>query len=117
MANNIVVEKRDRRSNRGRVIALSRTIYRIKNKDVYYVESETKDGMFYFVKYDTENNFEWCSCNDNSNRKVKCKHIFAVFFGIKGNVIIDTDKLPSNAKKYYNCNVDGLGYTKESYDF
>lgn len=108
---------RDRRESRGRVIAMSRTIYRITKSDVFYVESETTDGMFYYIMFDTAKGFEWCSCPHFSNRSQKCKHIFAIEYAIKGNVVIDTDTLPNSAKKDCTCNVKDLPYTKEDYSF
>lgn len=108
---------KDRREGKGRVIALSRRVYKIKNSDVFYVESESKDGMYYYVMYDIEKNFEWCSCSDFSNRNRKCKHIFGVEFAIKSNFVVETDKLPQNAKKDCDCNVKELSYKKDDYSF
>ena len=95
----VVDNKKDRREGKGRVIALSRNIYRIVNTDVFYVESETTDGMYYYVMFDTAKNFEWCSCKDFERRNNKCKHIFAVEFAIRDGTVKDTNKLPSEAKK------------------
>src|SRR5688572_21673055 len=74
-------EKKDRRSGKGRVIALSRRTYRLlRQTDVFYVESESTDGIYYFVKYKPDV-LEFCSCKDyESNRTKKCKHIFGVEF-------------------------------------
>ena len=37
--------KKDRRMGKGRVISLSRRIYRLLQTDVFYVESESTDGI------------------------------------------------------------------------
>jgi hypothetical protein len=68
----IVEAKKDRRSGKGRCIALSRRIYRLQNTDVFYVESESSDNTYYFVKYNLSDS-AWCSCPDNSTRGLKCK--------------------------------------------
>jgi len=105
-----IVHEKDRREGKGRVIAISRTIYRITNTDVFYVESESKDDMYYYVMFNTAKNFEWCSCLDNSNRGLKCKHIFAIEFAIKMGMVKDTDKLPPAAKK-------SKGYEEDEYSY
>lgn len=88
-----LVEK-NRREGKGRVISLSRNIYKITDKNTYYVESESCDSRYYFVRYNPSV-FEWCSCFDNSRRNEKCKHIFAIEFGSQFNTIKEVDKLPS----------------------
>ena len=105
-----VVEKIDKREEKGKLLATSRTIYRIVNTDVFYVESETKDGLYYYVMYDTAKDFEWCSCLDNSTRRLKCKYIWGVEFAIKMATIKDTDKLPPASKK-------SKGYDEDEYSF
>ena len=62
-------------------IALTRKVLRIENSDTFYVESESTDNIYYFVRY--EPFFEWCSCLDNSTRPLKCKHLFAIEYAIK----------------------------------
>lgn len=99
MSTSLVVKK-DRREGKGRVIAVSRNVYRIEKSDVYYVESESKDGKYYYVMFDTVKNFEWCSCKDFSNHKRKCKHLFAVEYAIKNNVVKNIDKLPSTTHSW-----------------
>jgi len=105
-----IVHEKDRREGKGRVIAISRTIYRITNTDVFYVESESKDGMYYYVMFDTAKKFEWCSCKDFERRNNMCKHLYAVSFAIKMNTVKDTEKLPPAAKK-------SKGYEEDEYDF
>jgi predicted nucleic acid-binding Zn finger protein len=72
------------------------------NTVFYYVESETSDDHYYFVKYNPSSVVEsrYCSCKDNSTRGLKCKHLFAIEFAIKWGTIRDIDKLPSAAKRY-----------------
>ena len=89
---------KDRRPGKGRVLAFSRRIYRLQNTDVYYVESETSDNIYYFVKFKPDV-FEWCSCLDNSTRHVKCKHLFEIEFAIRMGILKDIDKLPTEAKR------------------
>jgi len=56
--------KKDRRSGKGRVIALSRTVFHITGKNVYYVESESQDNVFYYIMWNPGENVEYCSCVD-----------------------------------------------------
>ena len=35
-----------------------------------------------------------CSCKDNSTRRMKCKHLFAIEFAIKWGTLKDIDKVP-----------------------
>ena len=79
--------KKCRREGKGRVLAISRRIYRLLQTDVYYVESESTDNVYYFIKFKSDI-VEFCSCKDyESNRAQKCKHIFGVEFAI-GFVIL-----------------------------
>src|SRR5215212_5737861 len=87
----LVIE--NKRDNKGRNLAISRRIYRLSNSDVYYVESESSDDIYYFVKFKPDV-LEWCSCKDNSTRHLKCKHLFAIEFAIKCGTIKDIDKIP-----------------------
>ena len=49
---NTTTIKKDRRAGKGRAVALSRRIYRLQNSDVYYyVESESCDSIYYFLKF------------------------------------------------------------------
>jgi hypothetical protein len=86
-----------RRKGKGRVLAISRRIYRLQNTDVFYVESESSDNTYYFVKFKPDV-VEWCSCCDNSMRGLKCKHIWSIEFAIRLRIIKDTDILPTEAK-------------------
>ena len=99
--NTKTTRKKDRRPGRGRAVALSRNIYRLQNSDVYYVESETNDDQYYFVKFKPDVFLEswYCSCKDSSIREMKCKHIFAIEFAIQWGIIKDIDGgLPTEAK-------------------
>ena len=92
------IEKKDRREGRGRVIALSRNVYHLQNKPTYYIESESSDSRYYFVRYNPSV-LEWCSCMDyGSNRSDRCKHIFAVEYAIRFNTLQEIDKLPADTK-------------------
>lgn len=113
-----IVEKKDRREGKGRVIALSRTVYRISESDVYYVESESKDGMYYYVMFDTAKGFEWCSCKDFERRNTKCKHIYGIEFAIRNGVVKDTYKLPAEAVKDNSNRVSTPNtYMEDEYSF
>jgi predicted nucleic acid-binding Zn finger protein len=90
-------KKKDRREGKGRVLAISRNVFRLQNtSDAYYVESESGDDVYYFVKFKPdvlESSLWYCSCKDNSTRHtIKCKHLFAIEFAIKWGTIKDIDK-------------------------
>jgi predicted nucleic acid-binding Zn finger protein len=97
-SNNKLTTKKDRCEGNGRVLAISRRIYRLMQTDVYYVESESTDNVYYYVRYKPDM-IEWCSCLDNSTRGLKCKHQFAIEFAIRMGTLKDIDKLPAEAKK------------------
>lgn len=90
--------KKDRRPGKGRALALSRRIYRLQNTDnTFYIESETSDDQYYFVKFKPDVLESWyCSCKDNSTRGLKCKHLWGIEFAIKWGTIKDIEKV-SNA--------------------
>ena len=44
-------EQKYKRECKGRAIAISRRNYRLHNSDVYYVESESSNNTYYFVKF------------------------------------------------------------------
>lgn len=110
-----IVPTRDRRESRGRVIALSRTVFHISGKNVYYVESESVDNVFYYIMWNPDDEVEWCSCLDNSMRGMKCKHIFAIEYAIRGNTVKETDRLPSYKK--VGDKIQMMDYQKEEYSF
>ncbi len=121
----IVEAKKDRRSGKGRCIALSRRIYRLQNTDVFYVESESSDNTYYFVKYNLSDS-AWCSCPDNSTRGLKCKHLHTIEFAIRFATLKDTDKLPADAKrdtsvlespKPSQIAIEAKSYTEDDYSF
>jgi predicted nucleic acid-binding Zn finger protein len=95
---NTIEKKKDRRKDKGRVLAISRNIYRLmQTEDVFYVESESTDNVYYFVKFKPASVLEssgYCTCKDNSTRHNKCKHLFAIEFAIKWGTIKDIDKIP-----------------------
>lgn len=114
--------KKDRRPGKGRAVALARHIYQLQNSDVYYVESETSDDHYYFVKFKPDG-FEsswWCSCKDYSTRHLKCKHLFAIEFAIKWGTLRDTaDKLPTNVKRdiIQSVALQSKSYKDDDYSF
>lgn len=108
---------KDRRSGKGRVIALSRRVYRLRNTDVFYVESESSDNIYYFFKYKVDV-LEWCSCMDNSTRHKRCKHIFAIEFAIRMGTLKDTNKLPEDAKRDTTVVIDtNRSFEDDDYSF
>jgi hypothetical protein len=113
-------KKKDRRSGKGLVLALSRRIYRLENSDTFYVESESTDNLYYFVKYNPSV-FEWCTCADNSTRHVKCKHLYAIEFAIRFGTLKDIDKLPLEAKRYGAITITAVSksssYEEDKYSF
>ena len=94
----VEAEQQHKRECKGRSLALTRKVYRLVNTDVFYVESESSDNVYYFVKYKPDV-LEWCSCMDNSTRQKKCKHIFGIEFAIKMGTRKETDRLPADAKR------------------
>ena len=120
----IVETKKDRREGKGRCIALSRRIYRLmQTDDVFYVESESTDNVYYFVKFKPDVIEWWCSCMDNSTRGLKCKHIWSIEFAIRMGTLKDTDdKLPADAKRDTSTLVspvaiEAKSYTEDDYSF
>jgi predicted nucleic acid-binding Zn finger protein len=120
--------KKDRRPGKGRTIALSRHVCRLQNTDntVYYVESETSDNQYYFVKFKPDVlEYSQCSCKDNSTRRgLKCKHLFAIEFAIKWGTIKEIDKLPTleTNKRFpelvvQESNNNKKSYLEDDYDF
>jgi predicted nucleic acid-binding Zn finger protein len=100
--NTKLITTKDRREGKGRVLAISRRMYRLRqNTDTFYVESESSDDQYYIAKFkpDILESSWYCSCKDNSTRSVKCKHLFAIEFAIKWGIIKDIDKIP-------NTNID-----------
>ena len=98
--NQIVENKTEhKREGKGRSLAVSRKIYRLQNTDTFYVESETSDNVFYFIRYNFSG-LQWCSCPYNSIRGQKCKHQFAIEYSIRLGTLKDIEKLPEEAKRY-----------------
>ena len=90
--NTKLIITKDRREGKGHILALSRRMYRLLQQNTslvtdvyYYVESETSDDQYYFVKFkpDVLESYWYCSCKDNSTRGLKCKHLFAIEFAIR----------------------------------
>ncbi len=100
----------------GRLLALSWNVYRLQNTDTFYVESEIRDNIYYFVRYNPSV-FEWCSCPDNSTRGLKCKHQFAIEYAIRMGSLKDIDRLPAEAKRYPAIVSATKSYQDDDYDF
>ena len=124
-----IEKKKDRREGKGKVLAISRRIYRLQKTDVFYVESESSDNTYYLVKYQPSD-FKWCSCRDNSTRGLKCKHIWSIEFAIKMGTLKDTDKLLSadakrdtsilvspTAPQSKQIAIEAKSYTDDDYSF
>ncbi|MGI8832155.1 MAG: hypothetical protein ACR2IS_05895 [Nitrososphaeraceae archaeon] len=82
--------------------------------DVFYVESESTDSVYYFVKFKTDV-IEWFSCMDNSTRGLKCKHILAIEFAIRMGTLKDTDRLPTAEAKRERVTVATAATVTKSY--
>jgi predicted nucleic acid-binding Zn finger protein len=93
-------EQKYKRECKGRALALTRNVYRLVNTDVFYVESESSNNTYYFVKFKPDV-IEWCTCPDNSMRtggQMRCKHLHAIGFAIRLGTLRDTERLPTEAK-------------------
>jgi len=86
------------------------------SKNVYYVQSERSNEIYYYVKYNPDV-IEWCSCPDNSIRGQKCKHQFAIEYAIIKGTLIDIDRLPAEAKRYPAIVYSAKSYKDDDYDF
>jgi predicted nucleic acid-binding Zn finger protein len=109
----------NKREGHGRNIALTRKVFRLQNSDTYYVESESSDNIYYYVRYNFSG-LQWCSCPDNSMRGQKCKHQFAIEHSIRLGTLKDIEKLPAEAKKYGSSTVAAITaktYRDDDYDF
>jgi predicted nucleic acid-binding Zn finger protein len=96
----IEAEQKYKRECKGRSLALTRNIYRLVDTDVFYVESESSNNTYYFVKFKC-GVLEWCTCPDNSmstGGQMRCKHLHAIEFAIRLGTLRDTDRLPTEAK-------------------
>ena len=91
-------EQKYKRECKGRALAISRRIYHLMQTDVFYVESESTDNVYYFVKFKPDL-IEWCSCRDNSTRGLKCKHLWSIEFAIRFDTLKEIDKLPADVKR------------------
>jgi len=118
----VEAEQRYKRMGRGRVIAQSRRIYRLMQTDVFYVESESTDNVYYFVKFKPDV-VEYCTGPDNSlrGRQMKCKHIWSIEFAIRLGTLRDIERLPTEAKVKEIVVVPAAiitkSYTEDDYSF
>ena len=97
----VITEKDKKREGKGRSLAVSRMVYRLQNTDTYYLQSESAENIYYFVRYNCDV-LEWCSCPDSSIRGIKCKHQFAIEYAIRLGTLKDIDKLPKEVTKFTN---------------
>jgi predicted nucleic acid-binding Zn finger protein len=94
--------KKDRKEGKGHVLAISRKIYKLSGKFTYYVESETCDDRYYFVRFNPSV-FEWCSCKDFENIKTKrCKHLYGIQFAIRFNTVLEVEHFPEEVRRTTN---------------
>lgn len=99
-------KKKNRREGRGRVLALSRHVYQLRGKDTFYVESESCDSRYYFVRFNSSFAGGFCSCRDyDSNRSEFCKHQHGVFYAIKYNTVLEVDRLPEEVRGKRDSNL------------
>ena len=116
----VEAEQRYKRMGKGCLIAQSRRIYRLMQTDVFYVESESTDNVYYFVKFKPDV-VEYCTCPDNSLRgeQMKCKHLWSIEFAIRLGTLIDTDRLPTEAKvrKIVTAAAVTKSYKDDDYSF
>ena len=115
----VEAEQKFKRECKGRALAISRRIYRLLQTDVFYVESESTDHVYYYVKFKPDV-IEWCTCPDNSMRtggQMKCKHLHAIEFAIRLGTLRDIDRLPTEAKvrKAVAVTPPTVGPTTKSY--
>ena len=95
----VEAEQQYKRMGKGRAMAQSRRIYRLMQKeDVFYVESESTDNVYYFVKFKPDL-IEWCICRENSTRGLKCKHLWSIEFAIRFDTLKEIDQLPADVKR------------------
>ena len=88
-------ESRIARECRGRRLALLGSVFITNDSKVhFYVASESNKDIFYFVEY--KQNANYCTCWDYySNRSENCKHILAVGYALRLNLVQKIDhKLP-----------------------
>jgi hypothetical protein len=116
----VEAEQKYKRECKGRSLARTKKVYRLVNTDVFYVESESSNDTYYFVKF-KPGVIEFCSCTDSSTRNVRCKHSWACEYAIRLGTLIDIDKLPAHAKRNNNTNVAKIGavrsYKDDGYSF
>lgn len=90
------------REVKGEGLSQTRNVFYMSDeKNVYYVQSEHSDNIYYFVKYNPDV-IEYCTCPDNSIRLERCKHIWSVEKSIVKGTLKEIDKLPTQAKTFQN---------------
>lgn len=114
-------EQEQKRECKGRALALTRNVYRLLNSDIFYVESESSNDIYYFVKFKPDV-IEYCTCPDNSLRRggqMKCKHLHSIEYAIRMGTLKDIDILPTEAKvrKVVATVKPTKSYTEDDYSF
>ncbi len=90
------------REVKGCTLSQSRNVFNLlESKNVYYVQSEQSNDIYYLVKYNPDV-VEYCTCPDNSIRLEKCKHIWSIEKSIVKGTLKEVDKLPTTAKTFQN---------------
>jgi predicted nucleic acid-binding Zn finger protein len=118
----VEAEQKYKRECKGRSLTLTKNVYRLVNTDVFYVESESSNDTYYFVKFKPDV-IAWCSCPDNSMREgqMRCKHIWSIEFAIRMGTLRDTDRLPTEAKVSKVVSTETVipakSYTDDDYSF
>ena len=118
-----VVEE-NKREGKGKSLAISHNVfYLLDSNDVYYVQSEHSENIYYYVKYNPDV-LEWCSCQDSSIRSLKRKHQFAIEYAIRKGTLKDIEKLPKEVTRFTNQQIQELeevvsynSYRDDQYDF
>ena len=96
------LQQENKREGHGLNISLTRNVFYMPDaKDVYYVQSEHSDNIYYYVKYNPDV-IEYCSCPDNSIRLEKCKHIWCIEKSIVKGTLKEINKLPLNVRQFAN---------------
>jgi predicted nucleic acid-binding Zn finger protein len=95
----LVEKRKDRRSGKARVLALSRNMYQLRGMDTFYEESESFDNRYYFVRFNSSFSGAFCSCKDYESKcSEKCKHQYAVEYEIRFNTIKEVEHLPEEVR-------------------
>ncbi len=82
---------------------------------MYYVESESSDGRYYFVRFNSSFAGGFCNCKDyDSNRTERCKYQYAIEYGIRFNTIKEVEHLPEEVRGKRDTAAVETNYENES---